>query len=623
MSKWYDSMVYTKKSCLGIMNWFGNLRWYVKENDEPGLYNFECISALEDDTHSKSKNKRFTARLYDVQFEMKGDEIFEYGADFIKTDSFGIIMPFYHYGCFIEGKDVNISSCGKITVSDNVALIEHEGYYICFKSSVNFMVYENGFCGKNASIAVSFNTDFQKAKIDCDWLFENKNIEIEKSKEFWEKYLDSCPTVRYENDYNYYNDSSGRKYFFDKEDIVLRQLWHWWCLLINVNEIEFNKNSLYIAPDKTNWKGTWSNDGLQCMSALALTNQKELSKRLIISYLKSSVNNEGIFSWYTHADGLGCYGLDGDVGKLSHGAPYFPHTVEYYIRNTGDGSILDEVAGTMTVYEKLKKYIYVLTDKRFNQKYGMIEWANLWETGWDDKGGCFFEYASLEDWIKMMSQGTDKEINDFYAQNQRPVIPIVEQVITLWSLNAGASLADRKKDSEFRMYCKQKADIIRKNLSKECWSEETGFYHDIDVKKNKLSEAKSADAFYWLYFENDKIRRNRIVEHLFDPNEFNCYQIPMLSRDSNGFNEHGYWSGGHWPREMSIIGMGLKESGYYDKAKEVVLRAIMISDGCVIPEVINPISGKPNTKITKMACSIMLVLALLHIEEKVKWTEEG
>jgi len=68
-----------------------------------------------------------------------------------------------------------------------------------------------------------------------------------------------------------------------------------------------------------------------------------------------------------------------------------------------------------------------------------------------------------------------------------------------------------------------------------------------------------------------------------------------------------------------MVGMGLCESGFYEKAREIIIRAIMVAEGNIITEVINPLTGKQSTGITKMACSIMNVLGFLHIENIVRW----
>ena len=192
-------------------------------------------------------------------------------------------------------------------------------------------------------------------------------------------------------------------------------------------------------------------------------------------------------------------------------------------------------------------------------------------------------------------------------------------MITLWSLSAMARLAAGQGDAELEEYCSRMYEKMKSTVEDRCWNERDAFYYDIDVKTETQTTEKSADAFYWMSFEEDQERRKALLQHLNNEDEFNCYYVPMLSKDSAGFNRFGYWSGGHWPREMSIIAMGLHYCGYDEKAMELLVRAIMADEGNIIPEVREAIEGKASTSVTKMACAIMNVMALLDVSEKVKW----
>jgi len=622
MDNLYNKLKYVRKFPINGNNWIGNLRWYVKEKHDSECYQFECISARRGESHAVCTAKNMTEQLFEVYAGDTTEGYREYGADYIKTDPLFVSFPFYDYGCIMKGKKLQINVQGDIRSQEETLTVYKDGYYICMRSSGKSSVEQEKmsarmvFTAENGEdevmLSVSFHTDNQSALEACRDLYENTEDKMQQNQMFWEEYLGSCPLAEPE---------VATAYGVDKEAFVVRQLWHWWCLLLNVNELDFNELPAYMAPDRTNWKGIWSNDGQLCMAALALTNQKALAKRLILDYLQTSLSEDGILSWYTHSDGQGCYGLQGDVGRFSHGAPYLPQMICYYVKNTGDTKILQEIVGKRSVYEALKKYIETLYTMRINTEYNMVEWANLWETGWDDKGGCFFDNAPLEEWCGVLSSEEEDAIVAFYEKNQRPVIPVVEQVITLWSLYAMADLADLTKDAEYRQWCLDASNEIRNAVSKKCWNEKDGFYHDIDVKRNLLSSSKNADVFYWLYFEKNKKRAEKIYEHLTDSEVFGCQCIPMLSRDSKGFNPYGYWSGGHWPREMSFVAMGLDRCGYHEKARELLVKAIMIAEGCIIPEVVNPLDGKPTTLVTKMAYNIMNIVALLDLEGKVCWCE--
>lgn len=621
----YDRLKYSNTKANDPYNWIGNLRWYMTEEKE-GTFSFRCISCLPNMSHEESVAINMTKRLFEINLSNVDCAPRKYGADYLETNHFTAFFPFHEYGSLLcVDKDIKITYEGKTYEKEDCCVIQNGFYYIAFRMNAP---YENNDQGIDIQIkdkqwiAVAFHIEEEKAIADCKRLFEEQEQVLEDNRTFWNTYLESCPVVEIGEDYNYKHPTLPIKECFSNEDFVTRQLWHYWCLLVNVSEVEFNKLPIYMAPDKINWIGTWSNDGPQCMATLSLTNQKDLSRKIIVYYLKHAMTNDGEFSWYMHADGTGCYGIKGDVGRFSHGDPYMPHVVEYYIRNTGDDTILQEDAGGVTVYEKLKTYMLNLHSLRDINQDSLIEWSNLWETGWDDKGGTFFTSASLEEWMENVSKGTDAEIEEFYKQHQRPVMAIVEQVITLWALSAMAKLARMQHDHELEEYCQTYYEKMKQAVNTRCWNEKDGFYYDIDIKSETQTTEKSADAFFWLNFESNHERSEKLLNHLNDENEFNCYYIPMLSKDSKGFNQFGYWSGGHWPREMSIIAMGLHHCGYDDKAMELLVRAIMSDEGNVIAEVIEPLEGQRSTKITKMACAVMNVVALLDISDRVVWSRD-
>ena len=620
----YSKLTYNTGKGIGINSWIGNLRWYARECEDGHSFKFQTMSCLKNSTHEECVENKMCKNLFDLTLTNAETNNWSYGADYITVDDVSIYFPFYEYGCIIKhSQELNIAFEGTATLNNNTVTVTTDAYTVCFIADSKVSLEGSNIIISgvdNGKVAVSFYIDDVKADSCCKRLFDESESILNENRVFWNEYLASCPTVELAEDFVYKRPELGIDDRFTPEDVVIRQLWHYWCMLINVNEVEFNKLPLYIAPDKIGWLGTWSNDGLQCMAALSLTNQKELAKRLIISYLETSLTTEGVFTWYTHADGVPSNGTIGDVGRFSHGAPYFPQTVYYYIRHTGDRSILTEqCGGGMTVYEKLKKYITNLHSLRDVNGDELIEWANLWETGWDDKGGTFFSKASIDKWMEVVSTYTDEEIAEFYRENQCPVTTIVEQVLTLWSFKAMKKMATEENDFELAEYCENRINAMISAVSNTLWNEQDGFYYDIDVNTNTQTREKSADAFYWFNFENDKKRQERLLEHLTNPKEFYCYYMPMLSYDSEQFNEHGYWSGGHWSREMSIISMGLKRCGYDDWAKELIVRALMVAEGPIICEVTNPLTGKMSTGITKMACAIMNVMAINDIFGGKDW----
>lgn len=636
----YDRLCYKTTSHGGNNTWFGNDRWFVQETEKPLSYVFCCSPVSREHGQWSPNNQKILKRtLFALTAEIDLTCEYTYGVDYVSVDEFKICVPYGIYGALISSKSpVCISDASSLylkhgdgeapswELTESTAIITDGIYTICIMT-------DGKVCGTDKEIkivpssetcntAVTYNIDRNIAAKDCEELFYNKESKCDESREFWEDYLSSCPIVPIEEAFRYHNEYTGRGYYFEPEDFLTRQYWHWWCLLINVSDIEFNEFPIYMAPDKIGWFGTWSNDGPECMAALSLTNQAKTARRLIVSYIDAAITDEGVHSWYLHGDGIGCNGRNGDVGRLSHGAPCIVHTVDFYIRSTDDESILKaECVSGLTVYEKLKKYITTLHEKRDINGDGLIEWVNLWETGWDDKLGCFFKSASMNEWLKAVAEFSDEELKEFYKKNCFPVAAIVEQVYTIWAMDAMTHMAELYDDKKTADYCIEMSDKIKKAVSELCWNESDGFYHDLNVREGKQIPAQSADCFYYLYFEKDQSKREAIYSHLFDQTKFNLCYLPMQSADCEGFSPKGYWSGGHWPREMSYLSMGLYNSGFSEKSREILIRAIMSGGGNRLHEVINPMTGKQTSGITKMAYNVMDIVAWLMVNGKLQWSD--
>lgn len=617
----YNDLKCTYKPNFSVQNGIANDRWYVAENGENG---FKFLTApvnrnygkiAEDGSHILERNLLFL----DVQ-EDKTDLLRTYTADYLEYGKTKIFLPYHRYGAVITSNNnlKFVSSVqngifhekGKMPewkYKENYAILQDGSYFIVIITEGKIEAIKNGLeieCNNNAcKTVVSFYISEDKAVDIAKELFNNTSEVIKESEKFWEDYLYSCPISE-----------------TDDNEFKMRQYWHWFAALTNVSNVEFNDFPIYVAPARPGgWLGTWSNDGPETMAVLSLTNQSEISRRLILSYVEAAINNDGIHSWYLHSDGEGCYGRQGDVGFFSHGVPCIVHTTDFYIRNTGDKSILNAPCGNVTLYEKLKKYMITLFELRDLDNDGLIEWRNLWETGWDDKLGCFFKGATLEDWCRMSMSDKREEQEGFYKENQYPVAAIVEQVYTLWALLSMKHMAELSGDAEMVDFCIEKYNKTKNCVDQKCWDEQSGFYYDYNVREECLAKTKSADTFYYLFFEKDKNRIERICEYITNPNCFGLKCLPMQSADAEGFSPTGYWSGGHWPREMSYVALGLHAAGKDDLARDIIIKALNSGSGNLFYEVMNPYTAVPTSVVTKMAYNSLIELALLCIENKIDW----
>lgn len=127
-------------------------------------------------------------------------------------------------------------------------------------------------------------------------------------------------------------------------------------------------------------------------------------------------------------------------------------------------------------------------------------------------------------------------------------------------------LAQPEKENHYRSELQRINDLINRYH----WSEKAGFYFDFFGRsganaKVKLINSKTAAAFWTILCGAATGHRlERLIEHLFNPNEFYS-KVPFatLSADDPNYDPSGgYWLGGVWaPTNFAAI-RGLAESGY-------------------------------------------------------------
>lgn len=615
----YNKLVHTQAT--RQQSWIGNLRWFVEEGPQECCWEFRA--APKDAAHSRAPGCA-VRDMFTLSVPLSGSEVsYQYRADSYCAQYTGgsvkITMPWEEYGAMLQVSAQSVPCSIKFARSvhfcnfPDFVLITDQDMYFCIAAAVPMVFRENEIffsCKDTCRIAVSFHAEQRIAMETCSRLFERRKEVCIRSASFWNSFLSSCPIHR---------PSYGNAAAFDLEEVYLRQFWHWWAALINLSSVAFNSWPIYLAPDKSKWFGSWSNDTPEALAALSLTCAAPLVREAIVGYIARAIRTDGIHAWYTHADGQQSFGVQHDAGRFSHGVPCIVHTVEYYIRATGDRTILQADADGMRVWDKLCHYMHSLLPQRDCNADGLIECSNLWESGWDDKTGPFFEKQPLSAWVSVITNGTDKEIAEFYRANQAPVTAMVEQVYALWAFASLHRLAVYQENKAEQCYAKTQYQKILSAVRSRHWSEQTGFYHDRDVNNDKLNPVMNLDAFYFLYFEPDRTRIARMLEKLNDPKKFALPYPPATAADGEGFCPDGYWSGGYWPREMCYVGMGLAQAGAGAAGERLILQAIVSAPGNQICETLNPLTGKRTTKPVRLAYGAMLIAALQHLEQRMPW----
>lgn len=656
----YEKLVDRRDHSLDQFSWVGNLRWMGKEDLKPHLYHFQTIPGDAADADIDKTGEYFTGEvigrrtMFDLEVAGIGEgKQYSYRPDVLEIAADGgrysLHFPFEQYGAILKMESAN----GYLMVKDSRLsgrigknsggvdlqttgrkVVLHDGrYWIVFhhngsldntkQDTESFRIYPPE--GAELLVSVAFHVEQVRAETEAELLFAGADQQIEKSRVSWESYLLSCPVCRYAENYVYFNNSINSDVVLTGEEIFIRQLWHWVAARVNLYQLEFNRYSTVMVPDKAIWFGTWSNDGPASLTALSCTNAAPLVRECLIHYICASINDAGTHSWYTHSFGEGCYGREGDSGFYSHGVPNFLHAVDFYIRQTGDHSILDgRIQEGVTLWDRLKQYIVAVFEQRDCNGDGLIEWCNLWETGWDDKSGPFFSNTERTDtvgprstvtqWLDVILEGTKDDYEKFYRENGNPVTTMVEQCYFLWALKSMINLCELKGDAGVKQFCEDRYTNMVKVIRSRHWSDESGFYHDWDVNRTCLHPAKSLDALYFIGFESSEARRSSLMKHLNSTEEFNLRFQPTLSRDSGDFNPDGYWCGGYWPREAMYVGLALNQAGFKAKAEETVLKALCSETGKVVAENMNPLTGVNTTQVTSMAYSSVLPLVLREIK---------
>ncbi len=665
----FDLLEDRRPALIGRNHWLGNLRWMVEEIEETGAFVFrtaplntgECdlwkpdllesdgyrvIESKEAETSAPVGNREPPAAcrtFFGLQFEGIGPvEGCCYRPDHLEVKaaqgSFSLLLPLENYGALLEAKVDRQSAVLRILSraetgrypsqnrsfqSDQTSdrTIWSDGAYtLVFRHAGELRPREGGgfdlgaLADGSLRLAVAFHVDKEKALAEAERLFVKSDRVRQESRESWESYFRSCPVAEWKEDFSW-QTPDGQTITYSAQEIIRRQYWHWHCLLSNVYDLPFNDLKAYMAPDKTHWFGVWSNDGPECLRALSHTNQTSLARRCLAEYVRTAITAQGDLGWYLHGTGIGCLGNPGDSGIFSNGVPAIVSAVAEYVQQTGDDSILDEPAGEGgTVWEKLKSYMVHVFDRRDLNADGMVEWANLWEGGPDDKVGPFFSKANLKEWIQAVTTFSEEELKEFYRQNLCPVVNLYEQNFFLSALKSLEWLAQRRHEIDVASFARERYERTCATLEDRHWNEEDGFYYDWDCAASQPVRIKNADAFYMALHLKNPARVARLFEHLENREEFNQFHIPTLARNEKGFNPRGYWSGGYWPREAVYIGGALLANGYRAKGTATLIKALCAEAGKLIPENMNPLTGEDNTRITGMAYNVLTALALVKPE---------
>ena len=238
MGKLYNLLRYKREKPIGNGNWMGNLRWWAEEDEVPFSYTFSTVPVDISDGEIPAGDiwppnaKRI---LFNLSIENHGRiREYCYSPDHISIDSdeisYKLSFPWDKYGAIVSinrnksNSNVRLlfkgsMECGRRNKNQKSANIFFEGNKITYlDGNYHVTIKHNGSVeaeGENSlaikpnrygetKIALSYHIDGNESEKQAEDLFGNTGEVLGRSMEFWENYLASCPTVKFDNDYTYY-----------------------------------------------------------------------------------------------------------------------------------------------------------------------------------------------------------------------------------------------------------------------------------------------------------------------------------------------------------------------------------------------------------------------------------
>ena len=152
-----------------------------------------------------------------------------------------------------------------------------------------------------------------------------------------------------------------------------------------------------------------------------------------------------------------------------------------------------------------------------------------------------------------------------------------------------SALGDILNDKELSFTFKKMYFSLKTRINNLMWSNETGFYHDLDKDEQRLPH-KTIAGFWPLLAELPNAdKADRLIEHLSNPNTFGTdHPFPSLSVDHPLFSQDGEgFRGSVFPPFNFMVIKGLEKYQRYSFARECAIRHLYY-----ILEALSPIDTK-------------------------------
>lgn len=244
------------------------------------------------------------------------------------------------------------------------------------------------------------------------------------------------------------------------------------------------------------------------------------------------------------------------------------------------------------IYPKIKKQHHWWYQFRDHDQDGLCEYGSTdgtliaakWESGMDN--------AVRFDDTKLLANNTNA-----FSMDQESVDLNAYLFAEKLYLKKLANILDKKE--EVKQF-KKEADALQKQIRKQFYNKEEGWYYDTSIDGKSFVNIKGSEGWIPLWAGvASKSQAKELVKTMMDNTKFNT-AVPLQTLDASSGKfepDGGYWRGPTWI-DQSYFGVnGLKKYGFNIEANQLTKKLIhnaegVIQNGKAIRENYNPITGE-------------------------------
>jgi putative isomerase len=237
-----------------------------------------------------------------------------------------------------------------------------------------------------------------------------------------------------------------------------------------------------------------------------------------------------------------------------------------------------------------------LNDFHWLESYYLPLQENLqyWEQNKKSGSGLFV-------WSNSWDSGVD---NSYLVSNSRPntTAGVDLQAYIYREYQAMASIATKLDRQEDAIYYLQQAENLRRLVTQKMWSEDDGFFYDVETTQDLQIKNPTWVGFTALWAQMASPAQAKIIleKHLMNKQEFwSNNGVRTISRKDIHYNpQFGYWNGPVWVLSNYISMHALLNYGYKSQALDLAQKTVTLlnrdfakSNG--MNECYNPETGAP------------------------------